>query len=69
MFLYLTLCAIPEDMDRIKLQDKSTKNKDHNVTVVTNMATKRQNFGEIAMKITTETKIRLQEIPLQWGIK
>ena len=69
MFWSSTTCAIPEDMDRIKLQDKSTKKKDHNVTVVTNLATERPNVGEIAMKITTETKIRLQEITLQWGIK
>ena len=27
-FLSLTTCSIPEDMDRIKLQDKSTNKKD-----------------------------------------
>ena len=33
MFLYSTLCIIPEDMNSVKLQDKSTNNKDKNLTL------------------------------------
>ena len=32
VFLYSTTCSITEDMDHIKLQDKSTNNKDKNIT-------------------------------------
>ena len=32
-FLSSTTCSIPEDVDHIKLQDKSTNNKDKNLTL------------------------------------
>ena len=38
-----------------------------NVTIVTSMATERQNVGEAGIKATTETTIRLQESPTSVG--
>ena len=48
-------------MDRIKIQYKSTNNKDKNVTIMTSMDTERHTVGETAIKMTTETTIRLKE--------
>ena len=50
-----------------KSNNKNGKFSRQNVTILTSTDTERQTVGETAIKMTTETTIRLKEIPASMG--